>query len=109
MENQDKNKINDPEEHTLDVAIGILRKLNAEKKNETNDPDEHTLDVTIETLKAYNNRKKERQPEQDLAENTYIDATLAGLKRATEDDFKEGKISKVEYEKWMERFKEVGI
>lgn len=78
MKNQDKNKpINrpDPEEHTLDVAIGVLDKLIAEKKN--------------------------KQPEQDLAENTYIDATLAGFKRATEDDFKSGKIDKNKYDELM--------
>jgi hypothetical protein len=38
---------------------------------------------------------------QDLADNTYIDATLRGFKRATEDDFKEGKIDKKEYDELM--------
>lgn len=36
-----------------------------------------------------------------LEENTYIDATLAGFKRATEDDFKSGKIDKKKYDKLM--------
>lgn len=32
-----------------------------------------------------------------ISENTYIDSTLAGFKRATEDGYKAGKIDKAEY------------
>ena len=67
------------------VTVDALREETKEKT------DIKKLTMEQKTSKPNINKLKE------LDENTYIDATLAGFKRVTEDDFRKGKIDKKEY------------